>query len=67
MAEDPPAKSEDRTERAGMAFADVWKEQIFPVIQDDYAAMLQMVPLRVLAASVKKREKGDSRRKTKQR
>ena len=48
-----------------MAFADVWKEQIFPVIQDDYAAMLQMVPLRVLAASVKKREKGESRTKNK--
>ena len=46
-----------------MAFADVWKEHIFPVIQDDYAAMLQMVPLRVLAASVKKRKKGDSRNK----
>ena len=45
-----------------MAFADVWKEQIFPVIQDDYAAMLQMVPLRVLAASVKQREKGESRK-----
>ena len=50
-----------------MAFADVWKEQIFPVIQDDYAAMLQMVPLRVLAASVKQREKGERRTKTKHR
>ena len=67
MAEDPPAKSEDRTERAGMAFADVWKEKVFPVIQDDYAAMLQMVPLRVLAVSDTQRKKGESRRKTKQR
>ena len=53
--------NEARTEPTGRAFGEVWDEQIFPFIHADIAALADRVPVRVLAAFVKKQEKVESR------
>ena len=56
--------SEARTEPTGSAFLDVGEEHIYPLIQEDYAAVVEKVPVRVLAASAKQQEKAERKHRT---